>query len=169
MLAQMHTVYLWCAGIVAFLAIAGSIDLKRVIIDEPELLKAASAVAVHTGFLQFWFAFIRPVDAVGQPWALYCISLFIVAWVVTVRPASKWSAVLCGSCMGGLLASAVCGVLHITQGFNAHTDLVNWMAVFLMACFNLLVLASWSCGNIGRRMGLLSPRKSAKASHGGLA
>jgi len=152
MLADLHQIYLWCTVPVTLLALAGSIDLRRVVIGDPELLKALGAVMGHTLLINLWFAFIRPADAIGQPWLLYCTSLFIVAWTVTVRPASKFSAIICGACMFGILTSGVSGAYHLMWGYSATVDLFNWVSIFLMAWLNLLILASWSCGNIGSRL-----------------
>lgn len=152
MLGELYQIFLWSNIPVALLALVGSVDIQRRVIGDPELLKALSAVMAHFFFVQFWFAFVRPESAVGQPWLLYCISLFIVAWVVTVRPASKFSAIICWSCMFGVLTSGVAGVYHLMAGYSATIDLYHWVCIFVMGCLNLLILASWSCGNIGNRI-----------------
>lgn len=160
MLEQVYQAYIWCTAFVAVLALAGSFDFRRVVIGDFELLKALGAVMGHFFFLQFWYAFIRPDDAIGQPWLLMFITLPIVAWVVTVRPASKLSAAICGFCMIGILANAVCGASRMLVGFSAETDFLNWYANHAMGWAILLTIAGWSCDNIGRHLGLWGHSRS---------
>jgi len=146
-----YQIYLWCIPIVALSSYWKSVRLQPFRIVDESLFKAQTAILGHIGFIWLWYAFIRPADAVGQPWLMLCLSYFVVAVIVTRRPACQFSGVICGILMFGILTNGVLGISQSWQGYSGVLDWANWFCIFVVGVLNQITLMGWANVDRGRR------------------